>query len=165
MKYKFTKKYDYGGKMDPEVVDLCNAMNALPGIRTFESCCGHGKYPFQIWFEVRDPAGLFFLVRCVDRRYWEHGWRWQISLSVGDLMREDGYRPTHYLLESVVWWDGAVRGEDGKITEGHGGKLTVGQEAYDQAQDLIENMNEHLNIERFMSKSNLNVEDFDVGRD
>jgi tRNA(Phe) wybutosine-synthesizing methylase Tyw3 len=50
---KFNKKYDYDNYMDPEVLDLCNAMNALPGIKTFESCYGHGRTAFHIWFRVK----------------------------------------------------------------------------------------------------------------
>ena len=26
--------------MDQEYVDLCNTLNTLPGVSTFESCCG-----------------------------------------------------------------------------------------------------------------------------
>jgi len=25
-------------------------MNLIPGIKTVESCCGHGEWPFKIWF-------------------------------------------------------------------------------------------------------------------
>ena len=38
--------------IDPECIGLCQAMNAMPGITTVESCCGHGETPFQIWFKV-----------------------------------------------------------------------------------------------------------------
>ena len=41
VKLKFNKQFKYNGTMDPEVVSLCDAMNALPGIMTTDSCCGH----------------------------------------------------------------------------------------------------------------------------
>lgn len=44
--------------IDPEVVRLCNAMNKVNGIRTCESCCGHGKHPFMIWFYAQRMSSL-----------------------------------------------------------------------------------------------------------
>lgn len=52
----------YAGKMDPECVDLCDALNLLPGIKTSESCCGHGEYPFRIWFLCESTQALRPLV-------------------------------------------------------------------------------------------------------
>ena len=49
---------EYLGEMDPECVRLCDAMNALPVIRTTESCCGHGKSPYRIFFKVEDLTVL-----------------------------------------------------------------------------------------------------------
>jgi hypothetical protein len=40
--------------------------------------------------------GLFFLTRCLDRRYWEYGHKWRIELSVGDQIFENGDRPLIY---------------------------------------------------------------------
>lgn len=37
---------------DVECVALVDAMNMVPGIFTIESCCGHGEYPFRIWFKT-----------------------------------------------------------------------------------------------------------------
>jgi hypothetical protein len=51
--------------MDKECVPLCDAINRIDGIDTFESCCGHGNKPFRIWFTVSDltslPKLLYFL--------------------------------------------------------------------------------------------------------
>ena len=38
--------------MDKECVSICRAMNRVPGIRTVESCCGHGSSDFRVWFDV-----------------------------------------------------------------------------------------------------------------
>jgi hypothetical protein len=37
---------------DEEVASLCKALNSLDGITTVESCCGHSKEPFRIWFHA-----------------------------------------------------------------------------------------------------------------
>ena len=108
--------------MDPEAVDLCNAINALPGMKTTESCCGHGKYPFIVFFRIGvSDQGMFFLARCQDNRYWKFGDRWSIKTSVADVT-DDGSLPLTFCLESL---------DKGKV-------------AYDQANDLIRNMNYHL---------------------
>lgn len=41
---------DYPEDIDPDCVTLCDALNACPGIKTFESCCGHRTEPFRVWF-------------------------------------------------------------------------------------------------------------------
>lgn len=61
--------------LDPECFALCSAMNRLPGVRTVGSCCGHGDYPFQVWFVVDSldalPAVLYWFDYChCGRRDW-----------------------------------------------------------------------------------------------
>ena len=41
----------YPPGMDPECIELCDALNSIEGIKTTSSCCGHCINPFQIWFE------------------------------------------------------------------------------------------------------------------
>jgi hypothetical protein len=139
---RFTQKHIYDEYMDPEVVDLCNAINALPGVYTTESCCGHRKGPFHIWFKVEKNIneGLFFLVRCVDRRYWKYGWKWRIEMLVGD-EDGDGELPIHYLLTT---------------------KTIKGKNAYKQAKDLVKNMEYHLNHENFIKLYNIHLENFSL---
>jgi len=131
---RFDKKYNYDGKMDKEVIDLCNVLNELPGIKTNESCSGHGKNSLNIWFKVGNTnKGLFFLTRCIDRRYWKYGHFWGIDLSVGDMFNGKDL-PICYRLNS-----GEIKGIS----------------AYKQAKSLIDNMNYHLNHEAFMKGYNL----------
>ena len=142
-------KSNYDNDLDQKVVDLCNALNSLPGIKTKGSCCGHGKGPLRIYFQVDAThdsrlQGLFFFTRCADRRYWGHGYDWSIELSVSDKPKHP--LPTTFILTSARGWGG--------------GKTTVGKEAYDQAIDLVRNMNDHLNHEAFMNGFSLDVEKF-----
>ena len=134
----------YDEYMDSElIIELCDAMNSLPGIRTSGSCSGHGKHGVWVFFHVhpteRHQLGLFFLTRCVDRRYWKYGHKWSISLSVGDQMKDD-HLPTTYLLASE-----------------HNGK-----EAYDEVRSLLENIEQHLNHENFISGYKLDMSKFDL---
>ena len=54
--------------IDEECVGLCEALNLLLGIKTVESCCGHGSMPFRIWFKadrIEDlPSALYFFDGC-----------------------------------------------------------------------------------------------------
>jgi hypothetical protein len=129
-------KFKYDDYMDKEVVELCNAINALSSIQTMESCCGHGKDNFKIFLKVDNKQeGLFFLTRCVDRRYWKYGYLWKIELCVGDAFYNNRL-PLIYTL--------------------HSGDI-IGEEAYNQSQSLVENMNYHLNHKNFIKHYCLDI--------
>lgn len=129
---------NYDNDMDPEVINICNALNSLPGIKTSESCSGHNKEGIRIWFTVTDFVGLFFLSRCINNRYWKFGNSWNITLDVGDRMK-DNILPTYFVLRS----------SDVK-----------GKKAYKQLSDLIGNMNYHLNHNNFITGYKINVKKF-----
>lgn len=152
---KLDFEYSYEGKMDNEVLELCNAMNSLPGIYTIESCCGHGNDAFRIWFKVESKTqeGLFFLVRCTDRRYWEYGNLWKIELSVGDMF----YNEKNPSLVPYGTFD--LPNELPIIFMLHSG-IVMGEDAYKQAKSLVENMNYHINHKNFMVGYNLNIKNF-----
>lgn len=61
--------------IDQECVELCMAMNSLPGIETTESCCGHGKTPFHVFFRPEAlealPELLYWIKACHSGVY---GW-------------------------------------------------------------------------------------------
>ena len=59
--------------------------------------------------------------------------------------RDSGILPVHYLLQSTVG----------------GPTFVAGWEACAQADDLVRNMNEHLNHEVFMTGFELDVDDFE----
>jgi hypothetical protein len=59
----------YDELMDKECIELCNAINDIPFLVTYSSCCGHGKNTFGIWINAKNLEGLYILARCIDRRY------------------------------------------------------------------------------------------------
>ena len=158
MKRLVTKnKSIYDEYMDKECLELCDAMNALPGIRTIESCCGHSGSPFSIFFRVVEDnnKGLFFLTRCVDRRYWKYGYLWKIELGVGDMF----YNTKN--PSEVPYSSDAIPNELPIEYRLFSGPI-VGEDAYAQAKSLVENMNYHINHENFMRGYDLDVNDFET---
>lgn len=62
----------YPNDMDPECIPICNALNAIPGIRTTESCYGHGREPFRVFFRLVDRRKVRYLsvvARAFSRNY------------------------------------------------------------------------------------------------
>ena len=49
---------DYPVDMDPECVRLCDFVNSCAGLSTFESCCGHGRHEFMVFFTAKDLLNL-----------------------------------------------------------------------------------------------------------
>ena len=60
--------------VDKEIVKLVEAMNKFPGIRTIETCAGHGNKAPAIWFQpdsIEDlPALLYWFDRCHSGCHW-----------------------------------------------------------------------------------------------
>lgn len=54
---------------DEECVDLCNLLNTLPGLETIESCCGHCRELYMVFFRCDNLDTLTRLGRAVDKRY------------------------------------------------------------------------------------------------
>ena len=60
--------------MDDECIELCNLLNTLPGVTTFESCCGHLRYPYYIWFFCNSIETISRLGRAVAINYSDGNW-------------------------------------------------------------------------------------------
>jgi len=100
--------------MDPECTELCKAINdLLPGLQTVESCCGHGKLPFRIWFTVSTikalreelPILLYWCDSC------HIGFDWPCFVET-----DCGMSPPMFRLESYMVGDQAYL-EAGKIAK------------------------------------------------
>lgn len=79
---------------DPAVVPLCNAINAIPGLQTYESCEGHGRQPFKVWFEADSIDILFPVARPLDCRYGD------LPFTLSPVAHDMGLHPVGFLLES-----------------------------------------------------------------
>lgn len=55
--------------MDKECIELCELLNRLPNTETFESCMGHYKNVYSVWFKCMDIGVLSRLSRAVSRNY------------------------------------------------------------------------------------------------
>ena len=73
----------YTGNMDRECVTLCDAINRIPGVVTIESCCGHGRTTYRIFFRLEHeergldylPILLYYIRACHVGFEWEcHVW-------------------------------------------------------------------------------------------
>ena len=71
---KPSEEQKYDGNMDKECIKLCDILNSVPSIDTFESCCGHLKDRYSIWFFCNDIITISRLGRCVERNYSDGKW-------------------------------------------------------------------------------------------
>ena len=71
------KSPKYDSRMDAHCATICDALNRFPGVATFESCNGHFRGPFRVWFSCSDFVSLAAISRVADRRYSPArlGWR------------------------------------------------------------------------------------------
>ena len=81
---KENEKNKYDGKMDKECIPLCDALNSLPDVETTESCCGHCKDRFRIFFKCKNPYSLSVIARVFNRRYSGTKLQWIIEVETHD---------------------------------------------------------------------------------
>ena len=95
--------------MDNESSELCKAINLFPGIRTIESCCGHGHTPYRVWFVAKNlkvlPRLIYYFAACHCGFV---GWKVEV-------ITDCGMSPVAFLLEGPI-----------------------GQQAYDESKVLAE---------------------------
>lgn len=72
----------YDEYMDKECISLCDKLNSLEYVETTESCCGHYRNPYMIFFNCFSFNVLGRLYRCVDKNYSDGKWR--IECCCGD---------------------------------------------------------------------------------
>lgn len=92
--------------IDDDCIELCSAINiSLPGVLTVESCCGHGKQPFQIWCLVKSLRAVAALAYWLDSCHsGAIGWR---LIAITDC----GERAGIFMIEGPVgsYAEGAAR--------------------------------------------------------
>lgn len=128
----------------PDNVNIVDVISSLPGIINVSSNWpfDYNDYKLDMFFNIKNDnnRGLYLLTRCTDRRYWQYGHLWNISLSVGDLYEND-VLPITYNLHCDETNEKFVR---------------------NQSKNLIRNMNEHLEHYAFMEGFNLNKKEFEI---
>ena len=93
-------KRTYDAFMDKECIALCDCLNELPHIETEESCCGHLKEPFRIWFRCSSFTYLAIIARAINRQYAGTQQVWRLQSVSTDV------RPRfNFLLESEKKYD------------------------------------------------------------
>ena len=101
------KKDNYDGNMDKECIQICDVLNSISDVCTTESCCGHCKDRFMIFFTCDNPHSLAIIARVFDRRYIGTSQPWHIELQTKD----SGayyyfiYSETKYSSEEVMMKD------------------------------------------------------------
>lgn len=60
--------------IDKECVSICELLNSLPTVQTFESCCGHLKDTFNVWFFCDSIDVLSRLGRATNINYSDNNW-------------------------------------------------------------------------------------------
>lgn len=81
---------DYDGRMDSECVVICDAINRIPHVRTVESCCGHGDFPFSVYLQTDDMRYLAIVL------FYAQGQGWNMRLRTDCSMQ-----PPYIVLDSV----------------------------------------------------------------
>lgn len=89
----------YDEFMDKECVELCDALNSLEGVETFESCCGHFRKKYRIYFKLSSWYSLSLLARAFDIRY--SSGKWRIAIGSTDTPSPI-IGTTVFMLESAV---------------------------------------------------------------
>ena len=116
MKLRKTPRIKLPSDVDYLCIDLCNLLNRLPGVRTFESCTGHGMQPYCVWFRCDNIDTLSRLGRAVNKNYSDGNWEIVVDSCDGDprgvfWLRSKG--PWHrtelneslnHLIENIEYW-------------------------------------------------------------
>lgn len=111
----------YNGFMDKECIALCDKLNSLSDIETTESCCGHCKQPYMIFFNCYNFIRLGKLFRCVNRNYSDGKWRIECCCSdrspiCGFLLtskepfnsNEEMMKSVNSLIENIDYWENPI---------------------------------------------------------
>jgi hypothetical protein len=138
-------------KLKKEYKDLLMTIEALPGVHVTSTILDKTFTNIKekwngilIFLHVEEctQEGLFFLTRCMDRRYWEHGNKWRIELEAGDNEHLNGDRPINYNLFRP-------------FQEGDNEQIII-----DECKSLFDNMMDHFNHDNFMTHFNMDRKEY-----
>ena len=98
----------YDGRMDSECIPLCDALNRLPRVQTFASCCGHLKRGYSVWLRTDNLYSMAVIARALDKRYVPTCVVWEAVLETDDAVRTPQFcmciraADTHRTRESML---------------------------------------------------------------
>lgn len=108
---------EFPADMDKECIELCKLLNTLPTVITTESCCGHCKNRYMVFFYCDSIEVLSRLARAVDRNYSDGNWELLVDscdtnpygcfwLRSKDffLDEEEMTNSVNRLMESINYW-------------------------------------------------------------
>ena len=115
------KEYDYNWcpeGIDEDCINLCRTLNQLPGIETYESCEGHGRHPYWVFFRCTNLETISRLGRVVERNYSDNNWEivvdstdinpygcfWLRTKSI--LNKKELNNSIIQLIDSIYYWFG-----------------------------------------------------------
>lgn len=111
------KIFELPENIDHACVSLVTKLNQIPGIETTESCCGHLRAPYMVFFQCNDFIQLGRLYRCVNRNYSDGNWRIECCCSDtrpthGFMLRSNGvfqtqdemWNSVNALLKNIDYW-------------------------------------------------------------
>ena len=102
---------------DKECVELCKTLNAMDGVRTTESCCGHLHFRYIVFLRCDNFSTLAKIARSVDRNYSDG--KWELLVDSGDqetccrfwLRSKDAFKSeddmnksVSALIENLIYW-------------------------------------------------------------
>lgn len=105
----------YDDRMDPECIPICDALNKIGGVQTFESCCGHAKHPMWIFFTARRVKSLVRLMNALNEAR-VSGWKVTLSCSSANRI--------YYVLEGP------------ELPDAHKYRKRAAQRFYEQSREI-----------------------------
>ena len=110
------KELKYPSDIDEQCIELYYLLNSLPDTETYESCCGHEKESYMMFFRCNSIAVLTRLGRSVGKNYSDNNW--EILVDTCDthpygcfLLRTKGVLKTEELeaslkglIDSIRYW-------------------------------------------------------------
>lgn len=102
--------------MDEQCIELYYLLNSLPDTNTFESCCGHEREVYMMFFRCFNIGVLSRLGRAVERNYSDGNWEIVVDSVDGDpcgcfwlrtkriLKKDELNESLTQLIDNIKYW-------------------------------------------------------------
>lgn len=121
-----SNKTSFPKDMDKECIPLCQEINDIPGLKTNESCSGHGRHPMFITLTHKTVKERTFIIlmRALSERY-GCPLGWKVEIKDTDLPE----KPFYILITST----------------------SIGEKAYKEADIIVKNIIHAKNHKAFVN--------------